>query len=83
MGGMILGAILIPCHTGTRNDGYQLTGQVVRQEEAAIPDGLAEIEQKVRFPRVERFLLRQVRAIEDFHFAPSATGCCQPTPRGL
>ena len=52
--------------------GYQLAGQLIRQQEAAVLDGLAEIEQEVRFPQVERFLLMQVRAVEDFYF-PAVT----------
>ena len=57
--------------------GYQLTGRVVRLEEAAVLDGLAEIEQQVHFPQVERILLVQVDSVEEFHFAtaePSQTG---------
>jgi predicted pyridoxine 5'-phosphate oxidase superfamily flavin-nucleotide-binding protein len=48
--------------------GYQLTGQLIRQQEAAVLDGLAEIEQEVHFPQVERSLLMQVTAVEDFRF---------------
>ncbi len=48
--------------------GYQLTGQLVRLQEAAILDGLAEIEQQTHFPQVERTLLIHVEAVEDFHF---------------
>ena len=58
-------ALLVWDHTGR---GYRLTGQLVRQQEAAVLDGLAEIEQEVRFPQVERFLLMQVDAVEDFYF---------------
>ncbi len=49
--------------------GYQLTGRIVRLEEAEVLDGLAEIEQTVHFPQVERTLLVQVDSVEEFHFA--------------
>jgi predicted pyridoxine 5'-phosphate oxidase superfamily flavin-nucleotide-binding protein len=52
--------------------GYQLAGQLLRQQETAVLDGLAEVERKVHFPQVERFLLMQVNAVEDFYF-PAAT----------
>jgi len=68
----------IPCRSGPSRitvlvcnadgHGYQLIGQVVRSQEAAVLDGLAEIEQQVHFPQVERFLLMQVDSVEDFHF---------------
>lgn len=48
--------------------GYQLTGQLVRSQEAAVLDGLAEIEQHVHFPQVERYLLVQVDSVEEFRF---------------
>ena len=48
--------------------GYQLTGQLTRLQESAVLDGLAEIEQQVHFPQVERTLLIQVDAVEEFHF---------------
>jgi hypothetical protein len=56
--------------------GYQLTGRLVRMQEAAVLDGLADIEQQVRFPQVERFLVMQVESVADFHFAPA-----RPTAR--
>ena len=49
--------------------GYQLTGQVIRSQEAAVLDGLAEIEQQVHFPQIERTLLMQVDSVEDFRLA--------------
>ncbi len=48
--------------------GYQLTGQVVRMQEAAVLDGLAEIERQVHFPQIERDILMQVDSVEDFRF---------------
>ena len=48
--------------------GYQLTGQLVRSQEVAVLDGLAEIEQHVHFPQVERYLLVQVDSVEEFRF---------------
>ncbi len=51
--------------------GYQLTGQLVDVQEAAVLDGLADIEQEVHFPQVERFLVMQVESAADFHFAPA------------
>jgi predicted pyridoxine 5'-phosphate oxidase superfamily flavin-nucleotide-binding protein len=48
--------------------GYQLTGQLERFQEAAVLDGLAEIEQQVHFPQVERTMFIQVEAVEEFHF---------------
>jgi len=48
--------------------GYQLTGQLVRSQEAAVLDGLAEIEEHVHFPQVERYLLVQVDGVEEFRF---------------
>jgi hypothetical protein len=55
--------------------GYQLAGQLLRQQETAVLDGLAEIEEKVRFPQVERFLLMEVSAVEDFYFpVPTRSG---------
>jgi predicted pyridoxine 5'-phosphate oxidase superfamily flavin-nucleotide-binding protein len=48
--------------------GYQLTGQLVRLQEDAVLDGLAEIEQQTHFPQIERTLLIQVEAVEEFHF---------------
>jgi len=64
-GGRIRLALLLWDENG---HGYQLTGQVVRMQEAAVLDGLAEIEQQVHFPQVERTLLMQVDSVEDFHF---------------
>jgi predicted pyridoxine 5'-phosphate oxidase superfamily flavin-nucleotide-binding protein len=51
--------------------GYQLTGRIVRLQETEVLDGLAEIEQEVHFPQVERTLLVQVDSVEEFHFAPA------------
>jgi predicted pyridoxine 5'-phosphate oxidase superfamily flavin-nucleotide-binding protein len=48
--------------------GYQLTGRLVRLQEAAVLDGLAEIEQQVHFPQIERTILIQVDSVEEFHF---------------
>ena len=48
--------------------GYQLTGQLVRSQEAAVLDGLAEIEEQVHFPQIERYLLVQVDGVEEFRF---------------
>jgi hypothetical protein len=48
--------------------GYQLTGRLVRSQEVAVLDGLAEIEQQVHFPQVERYILVQVDSVEVFHF---------------
>lgn len=48
--------------------GYQLTGQLVRSQEAAVLDGLAEIEEQVHFPQIERYLLVQVDSVEEFRF---------------
>ena len=48
--------------------GYQLTGQVVRSQEEAVLDGLAEVERQVHFPQVERIMLMQVDSVEEFHF---------------
>jgi predicted pyridoxine 5'-phosphate oxidase superfamily flavin-nucleotide-binding protein len=48
--------------------GYQLTGQLVRLQEDAVLDGLAEIEQQTHFPQIERTLLIQVEAVQEFHF---------------
>lgn len=56
--------------------GYQLTGQVVGMQEAAVLDGLAEIEQQVHFPQVERTILIEVDSVEDFHF-----GAAEHPPR--
>ena len=53
---------------GEDGHGYQLTGQLVRLQEAAVLDGLAEIEQQTHFPQVERTLLIQVEAVQEFHF---------------
>jgi predicted pyridoxine 5'-phosphate oxidase superfamily flavin-nucleotide-binding protein len=52
--------------------GYQLTGQLVRFQEAAVLDGLAEIEQQVHFPQVERTLLIRVVGVEEFYFRAQA-----------
>jgi predicted pyridoxine 5'-phosphate oxidase superfamily flavin-nucleotide-binding protein len=54
--------------------GYQLTGQLIHQQEAAVLDGQAEIEQEVRFPQVERSLLMQVTTVEDFRFPVMTRG---------
>jgi hypothetical protein len=55
--------------------GYQLAGQLLRQQETAVLDGLAEIEEEVRFPQVERLLLMEVSAVEDFYFpVPTRSG---------
>ena len=51
-----------------KGHGYQLIGQAVRMQEAAVLDGLAEIEQQVHFPQIERDILMQVDSVEDFHF---------------
>jgi hypothetical protein len=48
--------------------GYQLAGQLVRSQEAAVLNGLAEVEEKVHFPQIERTLLMQVESVEEFHF---------------
>lgn len=48
--------------------GYQLTGWIVRSREEAVLDGLAEIEERVRFPQTERAMLMQVDSVEEFHF---------------
>lgn len=58
--------------------GYQLTGQLVRSQEAAVLDGLTEIEQQVHFPQVERYLLVQVDSVEEFRLAVPAHA---PLPR--
>lgn len=49
-------------------NGYQLKGQMVRSQETAVLDGLAEVEERVHFPQVERTLLMRVDGIEEFHF---------------
>lgn len=41
-------------------------------QEAAVLDGLAEIEQHVHFPQFERTILMQVDSVEDFHFGVAA-----------
>lgn len=56
--------------------GYQLIGHTLRSLDAAVLDGLAEIEEQTHFPQVERDILMQVEAVEDFHFAQT------PAPRG-
>ncbi len=48
--------------------GYQLAGQVVRMQEDAVLDGLAEIEEQMHFPQVERTILMQVDSVEEFRF---------------
>ncbi len=58
--------------------GYQLTGRLTRLEEAAVLDGLAEIEQQVHFPQVERILLVQVDTVEEFHFATAEPSPARP-----
>jgi predicted pyridoxine 5'-phosphate oxidase superfamily flavin-nucleotide-binding protein len=52
--------------------GYQLAGQIVRLQDTAMLDGLADIEQQVHFPQVERTMLMQVDSVEEFRFAPAA-----------
>jgi predicted pyridoxine 5'-phosphate oxidase superfamily flavin-nucleotide-binding protein len=49
--------------------GFQLTGHTLRSLDTAVLDGLAEVEQETHFPQVERDILMQVEAVEDFHFA--------------
>jgi predicted pyridoxine 5'-phosphate oxidase superfamily flavin-nucleotide-binding protein len=49
--------------------GYQLTGQVIRSQEAAVLDRLVEIEQQAYFPQTGRTLLMQVDCVEDFRLA--------------
>jgi predicted pyridoxine 5'-phosphate oxidase superfamily flavin-nucleotide-binding protein len=58
--------------------GFQLTGRVTRLEEAAVLDGLAEIEQQVHFPQVERILLVQVDSVAEFHFATAEHSQARP-----
>ncbi len=50
--------------------GFQLTGAMVRLQEAAVLDGLAEVEQQVHFPQLERTILMHVDSVEEFHFGP-------------
>ena len=56
--------------------GYQLAGAAVRSHPMAVLDGLAEIEQQVHFPQVERYILMQVDSVEEFRFAAE-----RPRPR--
>jgi hypothetical protein len=48
---------------------FQLLGRAIRSQEAAVLDGLADIEQQTHFPQTERLILMQVDSVEDFHFA--------------
>ncbi len=52
-----------------RGRGFQLAGHALSTREAAVLDGLAEIEMEVHFPQVERNVLMQVESIEEFRFA--------------
>jgi hypothetical protein len=48
--------------------GWQLTGHTVGEADTAVLDGLAQIEEQTHFPQVERDIVMQVEAIEDFRF---------------
>ncbi|OHB65004.1 MAG: hypothetical protein A2Y76_07045 [Planctomycetes bacterium RBG_13_60_9] len=50
--------------------------QDVSLDPMAVLDGLAEIEQQVHFPQVERYILMQVDSVEEFRFAAE-----RPRPR--
>jgi hypothetical protein len=54
-----------------QGSGYQLIGHTLGSLDTAVLDGLAEIEEQVHFPQVERDILMQVDAVEAFHFIPS------------
>lgn len=51
--------------------GYQLTGHALESLETAMLNGLAQVEQEIHFPQVERDILMQVESVEDFHLAHS------------